>query len=283
MNSESDVHAQTSIDLGRYPIDALDTQAGVRLVERCCRDLEEKALCLLPGFVLPAALTQMVEESTPLARVAHYRDETNNFSYDPEADSKWPAGHPRRAEIPNRYRQVLSGHIPDNSRIRDLYQWSPLTEFVRRVFGAETMYRSSCSHLSLTMKIAGEGDADGWHYDPNDGVVSLLLQKPDNGGQFEYAPYIRSPEDERYDAVAELFADPATHGVRPTIDPGTFVLFNGHLSMHRVTAVGETRQPRIIALLSYDRTPDQFFSPWYIEHLRGFPTDADASLGVSRD
>ena len=275
MTDEMGLSGEDLIDIDRYPLHALDSDEGERLVARCRHALEDKALCLLPGFVRSEALAEMVSETTPLTRVAHYLDETNFFSHDREADKKWPAGHPNRAKIPNCYRQVLTEDVPENSRLYALSRWSPLTEFVRRVFTAETMYRSNCPHLSLTLKIADTGDADGWHYDPNDGVVSLLLQKPDNGGQFEYTPYIRSPDDERYDDVAKLFADPQAYALRPSMEPGTFVLFNGHLSMHRVTTVGETTQPRMIALLSYDKTPDQVFSPWYVEHVREFPTDAD--------
>ena len=264
------------IDLSRYPIDALETQAGKRLIARCARDLESKALCLLPAFVRQSALSRMVKEAESLISRAYYRQDVMKFSGDEQADKKWPVGHPNRADIPGRYRQVLSEDIPTNHLLRRLYMWSGLTEFIRLVFGFDTMYRSHCPHLSLTLKIAGPGDTDGWHYDGNDGVVSLLLQKPDNGGQFEYAPYIRSPNDERYDALGRVFADPRTHAERPYLAPGTFVLFNGNLSVHRVTPVGETTQPRIVSLLSYDRHPDQVFSPEYVEYMRRFPTDAKA-------
>ena len=264
------------IDLKRYPIDAVETEEGKRLVARCARDLEQSALCRLPAFVRPGALARMVKQAESLIPKAYYRQDVMTFSGDALTDEKWPAGHPNRAEVPSRYRQVLSEDIPTNHLLRRLYGWSGLTEFIRLVFGFDTMYRSHCPHLSLTLKIAGPGDTDGWHYDGNDGVVSLLLQKPDAGGQFEYAPYIRTPNDERYDALAQVFADPDTHAHRPCLAPGTFVLFNGNLSAHRVTPVGLTRQPRIISLFSYDRSPDQIFSPAYVDYMRGFPTDASA-------
>ena len=269
------------IDLERYPLDALDTTRGAQLVAQCRHDLKEKALCLLPGFVHPQALEAMAGEATSLIPGAHYLDEVRNFSYDLDAAGKWPVGHPKGADIRSRYRQVLNEHILDDMRIREIYMWEPLTEFVRCAFGVETMFRSSCPDLSLTLKIADQGDTDGWHYDKNDGVVSLLLQQPDEGGQFEYAPYLRTPDDERYDDVARLFADPISRALRPSMAPGTFVLFNGNLSMHRVTSVGESAVPRIIALLSYDQRPDQVFSPWYCKYLREFPTDTGVSVTAS--
>jgi hypothetical protein len=269
------------IDLERYPIDSLDSPRGTRLLEQCRAELEARALCLLPNFIRPAGLSHLRSESASLSPVAHYRDEVTTFSYDPEAASKWPDGHPNRAPILGRYRQVLTGDIPENSSLRTLYMWPDLTDFIRRVYRADTMYRSYCPNLSLTLKIAHEGDTDGWHFDGNDGVVSLLLQAPDQGGEFEYAPYIRTLEDDRWDDVAAVFAEPDSHAVRPSLEPGTFVLFNGNLSMHRVRPVGVTRQPRIIALFSYDQTPDQIFPSEYADQLREFPRDADVLVDES--
>lgn len=42
--------------------------------------------------------------------------------------------------------------------------------------------------------------------------------------------------------------------------PGTFVLFKGRRSCHRVTPVSSSAPPRLIALLSYDERPGQVFS-----------------------
>lgn len=59
------------------------------------------------------------------------------------------------------------------------------------------------------------------------------------------------------------------------MEAGTFVLFNGDLSMHRVVPVGVTAKPRMIALPSYYQRPDQISGQRYINHLRSFPADAD--------
>ena len=149
--------------------------------------------------------------------------------------------------------------------------WEPLTVFVRDIFGVPALYRSQCPHLALTLKIEGEGDVDNWHYDSNDGVVSILLSNADDGGDFEYVPYLRSEEDERYDRVAQVIADPETHAIRRHAEPGDFTLFNGRLSLHRITPVGPTATPRVIALLCWDRAPDHIHGQSYIDHLDSLP------------
>ncbi len=78
----------------------------------------------------------------------------------------------------------------------------------------------------------------------------------------------------RDDAVSALFTAPESHARRPAMAPGCFVLFNGRLSMHRVSPLGRTKRPRIMAIFSYDQRPDMVFSKSYIDHVRSFPQDA---------
>ena len=132
------------------------------------------------------------------------------------------------------------------------------------------------SHLGLTYKVAFEGDNDGWHYDPNDGVATLLLQSPDDGGEFEYAPNIRSEADEHYAGVKRLFDDPENVGRRVPQQPGTLTFFNGRNSMHRVRPVGKSNKPRIVGIFSFDQRPDQIFGQSYIQMIHGLPQGAPA-------
>ena len=82
---------------------------------------------------------------------------------------------------------------------------------------------------------AREGDEHGWHFDGNDFVVSLLLQAPENGGAFEFAPYIRDEGKENYAAVAAAM-DGVPGSVRQkTVRPGTLMIFCGRRALHRVT------------------------------------------------
>ena len=264
------------IDSDRYPIHRPRCAQYRLLVEQCRDALRDQALCALPEFLRPEAIATMTEEATPLIPVAHYFDGPRCSYPASDIDNTTDTSHhrhPRRVMHENRYRQILNHQIRNDSALRQLYFWPALTAFVRKVFAARTLYRSQCPHLSLSMKVACEGDADGWHFDPNDGVVSLLLQQADNGGQFEYAPYIRNASDQRYGAIASVFETPGNQAVQPGFGAGAFVFFNGNRSLHRVSTVGKTHQPRMIALLSYDQRPDQTFSQSYIDRLRSFPTD----------
>jgi len=263
------------IDLDRYPIDRLNSKAGQLLVARCRSDLDDCAAATLPSFIRQAEIANLVEEAESLVQVAHRYDGDSVTFYEEDdigcSDTDSLESVVRSARHPNRYCQILNYQIPNHSDLRAIYLWPPLTEFIRQVLNVEQLFLSQCPHLALTMKVAYEGDTDGWHYDPNDGVITLVLQTADNGGEFEYAPNIRNKIDQNYAGVDRLFKSPDVEATRLALEPGTFTFFNGRHSMHRVRSVGSTRQPRIVSIFSFDQRPDHFFAQSYIDKLRRFP------------
>ena len=263
------------IDLDRYPIDRLNNKPGQLLVAQCRSDLEDSAAAILPSFVRQSAILKMAKEAESLVQVAHRYDGDRAPFYDVDdnerSDDDSLQSRVRSVRHPNRYCQILNYQIPNHSDLRAIYLWPPLTEFIRQVLNVEHLFQSQCPHLALTMKVAYEGDTDGWHYDPNDGVITLVLQTPDNGGEFEYAPDVRNQNDQNYAGVDRLYKSPDVEAIRPTLESGTFTFFNGRYSMHRVRPVGLTRQPRIVSIFSFDQRPDHFFRQSYIDKLRSFP------------
>lgn len=254
------------VDSARYPLDEPDSQQLQNLVAECRADLEERALCALPGFVRPEVLVRMETELASVAGEA-YRFDHARPAYDPD-DNEWPPDHPRVAVHDCRYHQILNHQISNDSLIRQLYLSEHLTEFVRQVLGYATLFRSACPHLALTVHVGGPGDCNGWHYDGNDAVFSLLLSEADSGGDFEYVPYVRDEHDENYEALADIFARPQDLAVCPTIQAGTLTLFRGDESIHRVTEIGAASKPRMIAVFSYDRAPNMVFPQEYIDQVR---------------
>jgi hypothetical protein len=140
----------------------------------------------------------------------------------------------------------------------ELYAFNELTEFVCRLLQFDALYRTVCPTLSIQVNVMREREHFGWHFDTNDGVVSFSIQNPDNGGAFEYAPLIRKGDDENYAAVSRILdgSDPPR---QPVLPAGTFSLFMGRRSLHRVATVGQTTQSRQSLLFSYDQNPDRIF------------------------
>lgn len=112
--------------------------------------------------------------------------------------------------------------------------------------------------LRCGISVLRDGDAHGWHFDQNAFVVSLLIQKPDAGGAFEFAPAIRSDDDENFEGVKAVMDERSAHVRELAVEPGTLVLFRGSHALHRVTEVSGAK-PRIIALFSFDEDPNMQF------------------------
>ncbi len=252
------INVRELIDIESYPIDDATSPIRRALVERCHQDLDDQAICVLEGFVRPEFVIRMAEETTKLAESA-YKNENMRTAYGWMYNRDFPKGHPRAAMFLNSSSVVLAHQFPGNTLIEKFYYWDALTEFVREALGFKTLYRCACPHLSLMLSSMEKGGQNGWHFDTNDGVVSLLLQSPDQGGEFECAPYIRSEVDENYETVSKLFSGGKGIAVKPEMTPGTFVLFKGRRTCHRVTEVGETTKPRLIALFSYNEEPGMIF------------------------
>ena len=251
------------VDLDRYPIHRVGSSGYRALLEKCQTEVNERALCMLPGFVRPEVVLQLADELESLVNIAS-RFDIERTAYIKPVDPELPDGHPRKIPHTTKYHQVLNYQIANNSMLRQLFYWQPLTEFFGQAMGFKSFYRSDCPHLALTSKIAGEGDTDGWHYDSNEAVFSLVLQQPEKGGEFEYLPNIRSNGHENYETISAAFENPEPYSSRFNISPGTLVLFKGMASVHRVTPVQGPRR-RIVALFSYHHQPGHVNTQSYIE------------------
>lgn len=247
------------VDLDRYPVDRPDEPACQTLIASCRRDMEDQAICALPGFVRPDVMAALQAEAEALAPRACRKDNLRT-PYGWMCNAGFAPDHPRTALFRNRSGLVLGDEFSGDSLIKAFYRWDPLTEFLRRVLGCDTLYNTACPYLSFNLGVEDEGDELGWHFDTNDGcAISLLIQQPDEGGHFEYTPFIRSDDDENYAEIARVFAGESTLVRRPDMTPGTLTVFRGHRSLHRVTPVGRTARPRLIALFGYDRQPGMVY------------------------
>lgn len=248
---------ETMIDLDRYPILSQDGRA--RVVAQAQSDLARDSAAILPGFLRPEAINAMAAETSALIPRAHRRDEMLG-AYSMEPEPWMDADHPVRRTSRYRMQAIATDHLDPAGPTLGVYEWDPLTELVAEILRLPKLFRVSDPLLRCGISILGDGDAHGWHFDQNGFVVSLLIQKPEDGGHFEYAPAIRDDDDENFDDVRAVMDERSDRIRQLAVEPGTLVLFQGSRALHRVTAVHGDR-PRIIALFSYDENPDMMFGP----------------------
>jgi hypothetical protein len=242
------------VDVDRYPIiDPSSTEFGA-LATRCRAQLDETGCCILPGFLTPEAVALAVDEAGSLVPVAHRSEVATGTAYLEIPEPSWPSGHARTLTGPTALSAVAYDLFPSQSIIRRLYEWDPLMAFLAAALGKPRLYRYADPLGGLNLAVMTDGDQLWWHFDQTDFVVSLALQDAERGGDFEYVPMIRTTDDERYDAVADVLRGDRAGVVRAPMAPGTLMLFEGRHSVHQVTPI-EGATPRLVALLAYDTKP----------------------------
>ena len=247
----------TYIDLDRYPIHDLDSPAGKALIAEAQEMMKRDTLCLLEGFLRDSAVAELSAEISQLEAGAHRVDYPSTI-YGWMYNEGFPPEHPRSRMLRRNCSVISYDQLDAGGACRELYQFDELADFIRRLLGYDTLYRTACPTLSIQVNIMDEGEIFDWHFDTNDGVVSFTIQNADEGGGFEYAPLIRAEDDENYEGVARI-VDEVDKPCQPEMTPGTLSLFLGRRSLHRSAPISKTGKTRQSLLFSYDREPGMVF------------------------
>jgi len=245
------------INLDRYPVDRLNSSEGRSFLAECREQMAETTLCTLPNFLTPVAVSAITQELDALSDTAHQHSYLAT-AYSWRDNTDFDPSHPRGMLFDRSCAILTTDQFEQSGPSARLFQFDELTQSVRQMLGYDTLYRSVCPTLSIQANIMSEQQQFGWHFDTNDGVVSFLIRPADSGGDFDYAPLIRDEDNENYDGVEALFRGRATGCIAP-MPAGTFSLFLGRRSAHRVTPVQQTKSTRLSLLFSYDRKPDMVF------------------------
>jgi len=124
------------------------------------------------------------------------------------------------------------------------------------VLGEEQLYPYADKLSSINLHYASEGQELGWHFDNSSFAITLLIQKPQAGGVFEYVENLRNADagDMNYAGVEKLL-NKETEPKKLGIEAGDLVLFRGRNAIHRVTPTeGDTT--RMLVVLAYNSQPD---------------------------
>jgi hypothetical protein len=241
------------VDLDRYPLDAA-------LVEECRESLRRDGAVKLEGFVRPDAVERMVDDARALASRGYPNDATHNAYFDDELDESLPADHPRRILVRSAQKAVAMDLLPPDFAPRAIYESDEATRFVAAVLEKDVLFRSADPLDGCNMTVYEEGDELGWHFDQSEFSVTLMIQRSDAGGDFEYVPLVRTPEDERYDDVRDVLQGKSDRVRLLASEPGTLAFFRGRYSLHRVPPIGGST-PRMNSVLTYTAEPGHKLSP----------------------
>ncbi len=245
------------IDLERYPLDRLDSDAGQKLVLQCIEDLERKGMFILEGFmrgeVIDAILPGLLE------RIAHesFTHEREHNIYFDDSVSNLPADHPALARVKTINHTLCGDQIADE--LRQVYLWPALAKFLAQVMQKPALYPMGDPLACANVMGYYESDGLSWHFDRSEFTTTLLLQASRQGGDFQYRHALRSATDPNYDGIARLMRGEDPEVATLKLGAGDLNVFKGIDTAHRVTPpVGD--QARVITVFTYNETPGRMFS-----------------------
>ena len=237
------------LDLARWPLDAPASGAGRALAARCRRALRDGGMVNLDGLLRPAALAACAAEVAPaLESAAFVHARAHNIYFDDAAGAGLAADHPALARLETVNRTICADQIAASTIVR-LYEWRPLIDFLAAALEKPRLYPMADPLGRLNVMAYRAGERLDWHFDRAEFTVTVLLQAPLGGGDFEYRSGLRSAADPNYAGVARLLAgaDGAVRTLPPA--PGALTVFKGRNTAHRTTPVRGGRA-RIVAVFS---------------------------------
>jgi hypothetical protein len=251
--------ATAIVNTERYPLDRLQSTGAQALLLQLRERLQRNGSCTLPNFVSADVLERMAAEMRQITHLAYPGPSEVSpyfFNYRLGEGEDLPADHPLRRKGKRKLAQIATDLIPVDSLLNRLYRSPLMQEFLGAVL-QQPVYCNCDPYQSLNVSVMDEGGCQQWHFDAGNMVTTLLLQEPEDGGVFEYAPAIRSDDNENFAAVQAVLDGGSDRVIRNPLRAGTLSLFRGHYSLHRVTPVTGKRQ-RLQAILGYSTRPDLY-------------------------
>ncbi len=249
------------IDLDRYPLDVPDSTEWADLVADLSHNLDSAQYCELPGFLRDEGRLADIERVRSVLPRANAARSRRNVYLEREGNPELPGDHPRNIMNPASYRMVGAHLLPEDSALKRLYRWTPFREFVAAVTGGGPLYPSADPYQPVNVICYGDGDQSAWHFDSGNAfTMTLMLQAPESGGEFEILPNCRSDTDAN-EAGLSRFLGGDRRGVQsPGREEGALMMFRGCHSAHRVCMVSGSRM-RMMGVMVYESEPGVIGDP----------------------
>ena len=259
---------KTIVDLEKYPIQDLRSQKIKELISKCKDELDQFSCSTIQNFILPQSLKVMNEElKNKIDKVYMSNKSINSYLYSKD-DPSLPKNHPKRIFMERDNGYLNSDLFEKNSEMKFLYEQEELLKFISACLGVSPIYRWAdplARHAYNVMKPEG---VLPWHFDSCEFTLSLMIQKPEKGGIFEYCPFIREPGNENFDEVKKVLDGERTRVRQLKLEPGDLQIFKGRFTLHRVTKV-EGNKPRYLCIPAYVLDPWRVNTPEHSEAIYG--------------
>jgi hypothetical protein len=259
---------KTIVDLEKYPIQDLKSQKIKELITKCKNDLDQFSCSTIPNFILPQSLEVMNEELKNKIDKVYMSNKSINSYLHSKDDSSLPKNHPKRIFMERDNGYLNSDLFEKNSEMKFLYEQEELLKFISACLGVSPIYRWADPLACHAYNVMEPEGVLPWHFDSCEFTLSLMIQKPEKGGIFEYCPFIREPGNENFDDVKKVLDGDRTRVRQLKLEPGDLQIFKGRFTLHRVTKV-EGNKPRYLCIPAYVLDPWRVNTPEHSEAIYG--------------
>ena len=232
----------------RYPI------ADPAFRSECKTAFDEAGALVLHGFLTPEAVEAVRRDGENKIADAYFCASSHNVYLTPK-DTGLPDDHPFNRQVISSKGLIADDQIDAASPLKEVYNDADFRSFVSHVVGEGAIHPYADALSAVNLHFAKAGQELGWHFDNSSFATTILIQKPQAGGRFEYVRDLRDSAsgDMNFDGVGSVL-DGTTRPDMLEAGPGTLMLFRGRDSLHRVTPT-EGGTTRMLAVLAYNSQP----------------------------
>ncbi|MEX0338982.1 MAG: 2OG-Fe(II) oxygenase [Arenibacterium sp.] len=217
----------------------------------CKIEFDKDGVLVMPGFVLPQAIASIRNEGEANRDQVYGKAEQHTV-YLSKPDPAFAEDHPRNRLVTSSKGCITDDLMPQASDLRSLYDDPLFRSFLCDILGENELHEYADPLSSINLHFHETGQELGWHFDNSSFSITLMIQAPEAGGQFEYVTNVRDADrgEMGYDEVAKIL-DGKTAVSTMNAEAGTLVFFRGRNAMHRV-APNKGERTRMLAVLAYN-------------------------------
>mmetsp|Transcript_8348 Transcript_8348/g.23976 ORF Transcript_8348/g.23976 Transcript_8348/m.23976 type:complete len:223 (+) Transcript_8348:121-789(+) len=199
----------------------------------------------------------MLAEASAKSAAAYVTDDTHN-AYLTAADASKPKGHLVNQFMRTRVASVAFDELSPGGDLVRLYEQQALAEVVRRITEQDRVFHSADPLGRCSINVFRSGWNHAWHFDESEFTTTLMLQTAEQGGAFQFTPWIRRDRESLAEEPLEKILAGAG-GAEDLYDdlafePGTLSIFAGRYCLHRVTETAGDRE-RLVAVFTFASEP----------------------------
>ena len=237
---------RTVIDFQHHPIGDFNSYT-----RHCRSELQKNSILVLNNFLTKEALVELQRETQALHDEAFYCSQNHNILLT-EKNTQLDDNHPCNIEMISNKGCVPHDLIPHDSHLRTIYNSTIFQSFIQSVLSLDKIHPYADTLSSINYNYYEKNQQLGWHFDNASFAITLMIQQPAAGGNFQYVVDARNVEKS---TVNVQLIDSVLQNKHPVeelrSEEGTLVLFYGRNYLHRVLPV-TSKKNRILATLNYN-------------------------------